>query len=140
MIRAVRKLRALSGTEWADLALGAPRLVVVWALLPVTGIRRLRRWTDAGDSDRSGAVEVERWCRRAVALRRIGARLPGCRCLARSMALSWWMGSAGVAHRLRIGVAGTAATLRSHSWIEVAGVVVDDEAENVRGFREIVEI
>jgi hypothetical protein len=139
MIPVVRKLRALSRAEWADLALGAPRLVVVWALLPVTGIRRLRRWTGRGP-DRSGAVDFERWRRRAVALRRIGARLPGCRCLARSMALSWWMGSAGVGHRLRIGVAGTAATLRSHSWIEVAGVVVDDEAENVRGFREIVEI
>jgi len=127
--------------EWWDLMGAGPRVVVVWALLPFVRVRRLRRWFGGRRAvGADSAADVELWRRRALAVRRVGARLPGCRCLARSLALGWWMGSRGVAHRLCIGVAGGAVDVRSHSWVEAGGAVIDDRAEVVREFREVMRL
>ena len=132
----------LSRPEWADLIAAAPRLVLAWALLPLLGIARTRRWTNrAGLTGRAAEpFDAATWRRRAVALRRIGARLPGCRCLARSITLSAWLTRRGHANQLHIGITGTHATLRSHSWVESHGQILDDTPENIGQFKQITEI
>lgn len=131
-------MRRLSVQEWSDILGAAPRVVVVWALLPLVRVRRLRAWFGGRAAVSGAAVDAAPWRRRALAIRRVGARLPGCRCLARSLALGWWMGSHGVAHRLCIGVAGGEIGVRSHSWVEAGGEVIDDDARVVSVFREVV--
>lgn len=128
--------------DLVDLLQAAPRLVVVWMLLPVTGINRLRRRRAEPKSNFGSAEAFEAgiWRRRALALRRIGARLPGCHCLARSIALSNWLNRAGCPNTLKIGITGTAATLKSHSWVEFNGQILDDSPENIARFTKITEI
>jgi len=125
-----------------DLAQAGPRLLLVWALLPVTGIARIRRWLGRPPprQGRAPNYDPDLWQRRAVAIRRIGARLPGCHCLARSITLSNWLNRAGHTNTLKIGISGTATTLKSHSWVEKDGQILDDTPENASRFRKITEI
>ncbi|GAB4178181.1 MAG: hypothetical protein Kow0020_14210 [Wenzhouxiangellaceae bacterium] len=117
-----------------------PRLMIVWALLPVLGIRRLRRLTHRMRPSTAKPPAPDRLAARVVALRRVSARLPGCYCLARSMALSWWLSARGVPHALRIGVRGNGRALHAHSWVEIDGVPVDDQPRNVSAFRHLTTI
>ena len=132
----------LSRAEWTDLTAAAPRLLLVWTLLPIAGIARTRRWTcrTVPKGRATKPFGPETWRRRAIALKRIGARLPGCRCLARSIALSAWLTRHGHPNQLHIGITGTHATLRSHSWVESHGRILDDTPENICQFRQITEI
>jgi len=126
--------------DWLEAARAAPRLVLVWAMLSLAGIQRLRRWTRNPGRAGPQTLPPERIAARVLALRRVGARLPGCRCLARSMALSWWLNRNGQAHSLHIGIHGTAIDLRAHSWVAIAGQPVDDSPESIARFRKISEI
>ena len=65
---------------------------------------------------------------------------PGCHCLARSITLSNWLNRAGHANTLKIGISGTATTLKSHSWVEKDGQILDDTPENTARFQKITEI
>jgi len=132
----------LPPAEYAALLAAAPRLIFVWALLPITGIARLRRWQ--GRAARAPkppeAFDPERWRCRTIAIRRIGARLPGCHCLARSITLSNWLNRTGHPNTLKIGITGTSTTLKSHSWVEKEGKILDDTPENIQKFKKITEI
>jgi len=139
--RVVQRARRLSRTEWLDLLGAAPRLVFVWASLPVLGIARTRRLLGSlPQRTRDEPPDPAAWRRRALALRRVAARLPGCRCLARAIALGSWLDRRGQTNRVLIGVGGSGTTLRSHAWVEIDGRVVDDTPENVRRFRAITAI
>ncbi|MDT8410273.1 MAG: lasso peptide biosynthesis B2 protein [Wenzhouxiangellaceae bacterium] len=131
------RILGLGRADWLALFQALPRIVLVWAGLPVFGVKRLRRWTVRDLPADSTEFDSVLWQRRATAILRIGARLPGCKCLARSLALSWWMHSCGQANDFRIGIAGSAQTFRSHAWVEVGGVPVDDRLENVAAFRVV---
>jgi len=141
--RAVRRnpVKRLPASAWRQLCAAAPRLLLVWALLPVAGIARLRRWlridVPAGRAASVTDADIEQ---RVLALRRIGARLPGCHCLARSIALAWWLDAKSMPNTVRIGVTGTSIDLRAHSWVELDGRPVDDTPENIARFRKIHEI
>jgi len=116
-------------------------LILVWLLLPLVGVRRLRAWTDNGAVLASGYQPgPAAIARRVRALRGVAARLPGCHCLARSLALGWWLHRHGIKNRLRIGVTGTHANLRSHSWIEVDGQPIDDTHDNIKQFNQILHL
>ena len=132
----------LAPADYTALLAAAPRLILVWALLPATGIARLRRWLGkpAGPKGRAPEYDPELWHRRTIAIRRIGARLPGCHCLARSITLSNWLNRAGHPNTLKIGITGTSATLKSHSWVEKDHKILDDTPENIRKFHKITEI
>jgi len=114
----------------------APGLIAVWALLPLLGIRRLR----PGPANPGGHIDQQRIERRALALRRIGARLPQCRCLPQSLALARWLHRRRQPHQLKIGVAGTRERLRVHAWVEIDGRPVNDSPEVIAEFREVAEI
>ena len=88
----------------------------------------------AGDS---ATFEAHIWQRRALALKRVGAALPGTRCLARALALRWWMRNAGLAASLRIGIARASARPSSHAWVEFGDVPIDDNARNLGHFKVI---
>ena len=135
-------MKRLIWPEWRDLCVASPRLLLVWALLPVAGIARVRRWLGRPAVLQGGASHYDPglWQRRALAIRRIGARLPGCHCLARSITLSNWLNRAGHSNTLKIGISGTATTLKSHSWVEKDGQILDDTPENASRFRKITEI
>ena len=128
--------------DYAALLAAAPRLILVWMLLPATGIARLRRWLgkSARRKGRAPDFDPSLWHRRVVAIRRIGARLPGCHCLARSITLSSWLNRAGHPNNLKIGITGTSATLKSHSWVEKDDKILDDTPENIARFQKITEI
>ena len=132
----------LAPAEYAALLAAAPRLILVWALLPATGIARLRRWLGKRAEPKGRAPEYnpELWHRRTIAIRRIGTRLPGCHCLARSITLSNWLNRTGHPNALKIGITGTSTTLKSHSWVEKEGKILDDTPENIQKFKKITEI
>ena len=134
--------RRLTFSDYAALFSAAPRLILVWTLLPVTGIARLRRWLGkpAKRTGRAPEYDPELWHRRTTAIRRIGARLPGCHCLARSITLSNWLNRTGHPNTLKIGITGTSKILKSHSWVEKDNKILDDTPENVQKFTKIAEI
>jgi hypothetical protein len=55
-------------------------------------------------------------------------------CLQRSLALQRWLHARGVASELRIGVRPYQGTIMAHAWIEMRGVVLNDDARAVRDF------
>lgn len=78
------------------------------------------------------AEDLALWQLRAIALRRAGARIPGVHCLARSLALRWWMRSYRIDADCIIGVRSQASKLKSHAWVEVNGRAIDEQPEVVR--------
>lgn len=48
------------------------------------------------------------------------------RCLQRSLALLWWLGSRGVGAELQIGVRKDGRELQAHAWVEYQGMVLND--------------
>lgn len=121
----VRDRRALMQAGW--------RLLIVRGLLAVSGVaatqRMLARISPA-PADRSTLISVEPWHRRALALRRVARRVPGARCLARSMVLWWWMRTDGFDPRLCMGVRPGIESLEGHAWIECDGHIIDETAES----------
>ena len=145
------KLTALPTADRRALYAAAPRLLFVWTLLPILGIKRLQpslasaAKTSASNVEQSGAEdartsnrEVEPWETRAKAIARIAARLPNCRCLPRSLTLARWMASEGLDPELKMGYrpASTrdgASEPRAHAWIELNGEPIGETAESLKG-------
>ena len=131
------RYRALPSPQRRDLWGALWRLLLVRALM-VFGVHRTRRMLAGTRCLQAGAVELDalkRWQERALALKRVGHRLPGVHCLARSLALRWWMRSSGVDVRLIMGARRSQGVLDSHSWLEWAGVPVDEAPEVTRGYQ-----
>ncbi len=136
--------RALSGAERRDVFQAAWRLPLAHAAMRIGGLGRAQRWLggSVGDAASPSHDDAATWRRRALALRRVGARLPGVHCLSRSLCLWIWMRRAGLDARLRIGVrgadeAGPEAGIESHSWVELDAEPIDDTAESVSRFRVV---
>lgn len=94
------------------------------------GVQRTQTWL--ARLTPSGELKLDTadvWHRRALALRRVGARIPGARCLARAMVLWWWMRSAGFDPILRMGVRSGVDAIEGHAWIECDGHVIDETSE-----------
>lgn len=133
----MRRYLQLSAAERRDLPAAAWRLFVVRLLLPF-GIQRCARWLDGFRPGAGVEADIEPWQRRAAALKRLGARLPGTACLVRSLALRWWMRSAGLDARIRIGARPGEDGVAAHAWVELDGVPVDDHADHIARFRVIL--
>ncbi|MGY6629497.1 MAG: lasso peptide biosynthesis B2 protein [Wenzhouxiangella sp.] len=69
------------------------------------------------------------WQRRARGFKRASRLVPGAECLARALALRWWMRSHGLEAQLRIGVRQENGETHSHAWVEWAGHPVDEQAD-----------
>ena len=136
-MRLITRLRQLDRQQRRDLWPAAWRLVAVRALLILFSVGRIQRWLGGKGAESHAEHDLEPWKRRALALRRIGAILPGTRCLARALALRWWMRNAGLAASLRIGIARASARPSSHAWVEFGDVPIDDNARNLGHFKVI---
>jgi len=141
-VAVLKRFRNLSRAERRDLWPAVWRLSCVWCLLPVLGVERSRSWLSSLQRrpgyGSDGQPDLQVWSRRAQALKRVGGRMPGVHCLARSLCLWWWMRGAGLDPALEIGVRrdGHDAVL-SHSWVECDGVPVDETPEVVARFRPL---
>lgn len=136
-MRLVTRLRQLDRQQRRDLWPAAWRLLVVRAMLMLSSIDRTQCRLGGVSAGDSATFEAHIWQRRALALKRVGAALPGTRCLARALALRWWMRNAGLPAHLRIGVPRDSARPSSHAWVECADVPVDEDAQNLARFRVI---
>ena len=134
----IGKLQRLSTRERRDLWPAAWRLLVARLMLSLLGIKRTQQWLGGGQvtADGSGS-DLAPWRRRALAMRRVAAVVPGAHCLARALALRWWMRSAGLEARLKLGVRRDQDQTHSHAWVECAGKPIDDQPETVAQFRVV---
>ena len=57
------------------------------------------------------------------------------KCLERSLTAWWLVRRQHVPAQLRIGVRRDEGDLRAHAWVEVSGVVLNDNAEIFRGYK-----
>jgi len=83
------------------------------------------------------SANVNIWRRRALALKRIAPRIPRTHCLARALALRWWMRSAGLDAQMKIGIRKGANGLESHAWVELDDTPIDETPENVATYKAI---
>jgi len=124
-----RRLITLSRTEWSLLLRASFWIVVARLGLRLAGLPRLQAALAGGavrSPMRHSPTEVA-WAVHAAA-----RRLPGTRCLARSLALHALLRREGHASELKLGVArGEGRDLLAHAWIECAGLAF--EAEGAAG-------
>lgn len=133
----LQRYRSLPHAERRALWSATWRLAVIRLSLS-TGIRKTRG-RFVGQVDCKGGPlntkELELWQMRARALRRAGSRLRDVHCLARSLALRWWMRSEGIDADCLIGVRQRAGNIESHAWVEVHHQPVGDRAEDLREYQ-----
>lgn len=70
--------------------------------------------------------KVARWKQRALALKRASRIVPDSHCLARSLALRWWMRNHGLAAEAVIGVRRDQARAESHAWVMLGQDPIDE--------------
>ncbi len=144
--------RQLPRQERRDLWPAAWRLLVARLCL-LAGIARSQRWLGgnseldipdqiregslAGNRDERVSAQDEIWQRRALALKRIGSRMPDTHCLARALALRWWMRTNHLPAQMKIGVRKGPHGLESHAWVELNGCPVDESRETTATYSVI---
>jgi len=77
------------------------------------------------------------WQRRALALKRLAPRLPGTHCLARALALRWWMRSQGLDAQMKIGIRTGPHGLESHAWVEHNNTPIDETRQNTATYKPL---
>jgi hypothetical protein len=77
-------------------------------------------------------VEAMPWLR---AIRRIGARWPGSKCLDQSLVLASLLRERGIDARLLIGAARGGAGIEAHAWVEIDGEPLGEPADLRERFR-----
>jgi hypothetical protein len=102
-----------------------------WAIarVPATGRRRI----DDGD-----LMRAERYAK-AIDASEQHQPMPT-RCLARSLALHWWLRSEDLPSDLRIGVAKQGAALLAHAWVELGGSPVNERPAEVASFTPLTSM
>lgn len=133
------RYRALPVAERRDAWSALWRLLVVRFSL-IGGVHRTRRWLGGSArlaSSTLSLAEQTLWARRALALQRVGRRLPGVQCLARSLALRWWMRASAIDAMLIIAARKGPDGLDSHAWVEVGRTPVDECPETVDRYHVI---
>lgn len=126
-------------SDWLALWPAFYRLAIVQLALRRRDIQYCERRFDGGWSSAEPSpaepgetpAEWHRWQQRAVALIRIARLVPGAQCLARALALRWWMRCHGIDAQLRIGVRQDNGTTHSHAWVDWQGQAVDEQADVV---------
>jgi len=101
--------------------------------LALFGLKRTLRLLDgqAGEGGRNADWEAP-----ARAIVRAGSRVPGVRCLARAIALRWWMRRAGEPAELIIGMnPGAQGQPDMHAWVQSLGTTWDWPRDKPTGYR-----
>jgi len=132
-----RKWRDLPRRERKSLPESFVLLPAVAAAIHIFGLRRVCRFLSrhpvigegAGASDVQGAREAARL------VNAIACRIPvRPNCLTRSVTLWWILRRRAVDSALRIGVRTAGGQFEAHAWVELAGLVVNDDADIAERF------
>lgn len=129
----------LAQAQRHDLHAALWRLIVIRISL-LTGIEQTRkRFGGLPDCQLKPMTPAEHpvWEARATAMRRAASRLPDTACLARSLALRWWMRANGIDAECRIGVRKRTGNIESHAWVETDGKAFAESQDVVRLFKVI---
>ncbi len=133
----VGRFRQLPASERRLLWPALWRLLAVRVCLTLLGIRRSLKLLGRQGQPSDQPPE---WHQAARALLRVSVRLPGTRCLARAIALRWWMRRAGQPAKLVIGVRpGSGPTPEAHAWVELNSQTWDWPPERPKLFRALPE-
>jgi hypothetical protein len=99
----------------------------LWAL----GLQPMQKFMSrAGRSaEQLDAAATTRKARRAARLVAIAARFAGGSCLAKSIVLARILAGEGIPAEIRIGVRKGQQGFEAHSWVEVAGMALDETSE-----------
>ena len=81
------------------------------------------------EADRRGLALRTRWINAAAA-----HPIPWAKCLQRSVALCLWLRRLGFCGELKIGVRKDGGTLLAHAWVELNGVVLNDDPNLTKKF------
>ena len=131
--------------KWRDLPAPDRRLVLrLVALLPsvaaairIFGLRRVCRFLSRHPVIGEGATAPDvQGAREAARLVNAAAfRIPGRpNCLTRSVTLWWILRRRAIGSALRIGVRTAAGRFEAHAWVELAGLVLNDDPDIAQRF------
>lgn len=129
----------MSRAEWLDLWPAFWRLLRVRIALLRHSVQHCEQRFDGCPPDQTTADDVEhneadlaRWQRRSLAFKRVSRLIPGAHCLARALALRWWMRHHQRPAALAIGVRkDEQGKLHAHAWVELNGHAVDESRDIV---------
>lgn len=116
--------------------------VVVRVSLRLAGtgatLRRADRFVAAAAIHRDNDVEHRQLREIPRAVRAVGSRRPlRFTCLPRSIVTWAMLRRRGIPVDLRIGVGGSSREFASHAWVEIAGLPIGEELDDVRAFRPL---
>lgn len=137
-MRALERWKSLDSFDRRAIFSAGWRLVFVRISLALLGVQRTQR--QFGRLASAGELKLELaepWHRRALALRRVGGRIPGARCLARAMVLWWWMRTEGFDPKLCMGVRSGVGAIEGHAWIECDGHTIDEAADVAATYQDL---
>ena len=130
--------RGLDAFDRRALLAAAWRLGFVRILLAAIGVKRAQQWLgQRAPAGQETLALADPWHRRALAMRRVARRIPGARCLARSMALWWWMRAEGLDPKLCMGVRTGVESIEGHAWIECDGHTIDETVQVAATYHDL---
>src|SRR5262245_1612184 len=127
-----RRLRELSGREWALLGAAVALLPVTAIGLRLLGLQRYQSWmTRWARRHRGTAGHTEIAAKEAARMVAVAARygLLGKTCLPQALVLSFLLQRMGLNGDLRIGIRQDGDELKAHAWIERQGQALNDTAD-----------
>src|SRR5688572_18541268 len=116
-MRAIDRWRRLSREQRILTLQSAGAVAIVALLLPMVRVKRLLRAASVRLGQTSDPVRSDDW---VTAMDRAGRYVPGATCLAKSVALCWFLRRRGLNVVVRIG-ARREADFSAHAWIERDG-------------------
>ncbi len=139
----IRKIRELSGRDWAELAeaqLALVRAQIMMLTRPRGGLVDGGPPSPRPDGLPLGETLVARRLGVAVSrAARLGIFRP--QCLARSLALQWMLERRGIeGSRIRIGVRKDGEGLAAHAWVEYGDMILGDHEYHVATFTELADV
>lgn len=129
-MRKLAKFLGLTGSQRLIFLQALVMLPLVTAGVRMAGLRRIQALlAHASPRARGDAEEIARLVMAA-------ARNGPCRasCLARSLALQWFLRRRGIDTQLRLGVRKQAGRLEAHAWLERQGLPLVERREDFAGF------
>lgn len=137
----IRRFVGLSSADRRLVAIAAIRLLLVTLVLRWLGFRWIAARLPLAPPRSDGLVDAARARRYAASVALAARCLPiQARCLARSIALHWWLSHEGAPSELRIGVAKRGRELDAHAWVELGGAPVNGTMAELAPFTPLAKI
>ncbi|MGE3267717.1 MAG: lasso peptide biosynthesis B2 protein [Chloroflexota bacterium] len=140
-MRSIRRLLKLRSADWRLLAIAWIRLCIVGLALRWFTFRsvigRIAR-VEAGEvqaEDTARARRYNRWIETAARYQPVRTL-----CLARSLALHWWLCDEGLPSELIIGVASGAHGFGAHAWVELGEDLLNGTTADIAPFTRLVTV